>query len=1333
MIESASKFFLDLHNFEKDLGTKPNRLSTDQAGFQHQHVIAHVGSAAAWTDALSHFCADLPPEEDSPAKALLLFGPEGCGKTHHTIQWLEQRRIQNEASGASELLLYYNAGLSRESHWLKTFLYFCIQKLCSTFDLEFEVEAVEQDEEAAWCCAFAEMLSQASDAGRVVLVLDGLERLHMQCGQHAGLAWIPAELHPNIRLVLLCRKPLNVEEVAQAGGEEVASRSPRAVTPAYVEEDAGWLIEEARGAGFKVAEVDANEHSCRTLIQAFLQKHGDLRLLDIQIEQLAAHPLCKGNLSFLFAVLKVLRCCALLCLDVSNIVTRCMEISSLKDLYAYSIQALTCGNSPTNASVYSAWKVAKSGKSILLPVVRGIPNLPSEEELKEREKIELRAQGGHARSRTPEYTASQVTLSGMSHLPVYLLGGRDVPGVYGLKHAFALTRLARYGLTFDELSVLVKHLQAVERKDDISTSNLASLYLVLQTLDLVNAKDMVAIPPGCGSLCTCIDESIVRDKEHLPKLIEAAQKLDLTEDIAGADMEKPSKVWRGLLIAYFTVQTACTRQLEELPWLYQANRQWKDLRAFLTDIPTFKKLWRGSTDLRKDLIAYWRILATNSKTSATSNSSSSCNKLVGETSANTAACYDIVEEYTRAIDLWKSGKRLKESNACSSIPSQEDVCRVISAITELLLLFGSCEATSIPYLHSPVVDNSLTSLGVILPHASEEWINEGFVHTEQSKLSLSATAGSLLQFDRLIHAILSKLTATLARKTSDQMDKRHDSHSDAIAKAQRVIAEQSKLYCYQRWVWIHFPELACAFVETARVDKMPQKKGRAKSFFDLKVVTPTNSGTASKRPPSLHKVFEIVPRVKERRDTKLQFALDRLEVPWEESLGAQKGELPFSSPSMKSQRTGTRFPTFDSLQKQNLDISHILAGESKANVYLNELTGNGSTSTGFEGKKGERQHLKLEEVVDKLREDMNRTLFISSTLCDELDGLRKEAKEQTELERRQQTYLQKGSSLIADLEKKLTLLEDVLEAECERQYKYERIRNACEAFPAKDEKHLGLFERVLARIHNESHNLKIQKDQLVAHNKKVAKEEISRLSAAIGERRTMYADVLQKLSGHRKIQQQRIKEKLRRFKKREELAKRIRKADVELTQKKLIKLSEQQQQYKDELDEQVQNQKDMLTYYKKATERIIKKTGVANLDEYRTKFLEMKTRHEELQTKVRRLESTVEDKKLGYHGLLNELKALNIEAENSKSEEMKSAEREVEIADRRLEEVTQKAKDNEELLKLSRDRLYELKRLFKFPDLFTNQKSETTMGEEFSRLERCSALVESVLSVLSHS
>ena len=1322
MIESTSQLFLELDEHERDLDE--DIASSAQADFQAREVATHVGSVPTWTFLLDDFCAS---EQDvGKRKPLFFMGAPGSGKTHGIVKWMEQRRMRNEAAACSEVLLYYNAKVSRQSHSLEAFLNFCIKGVCTSLDESRLNHGSEQYTERDLCSLLDKALTLAEDVGAVI-VLDGFERLRRENGTHAGFDWVPVELPPTVRLIVVCRIPAAVVATVHDNNSAGTSYEMKPLSPAdeESEETGRRRIAAAKRVGCVIAEVPTKTHPCEALIRAFLEKGDDLRLFENQIDLLAAHPCCMENLSFLFAVLRILRCFAQLCLDVSSLLEKCMQVESLKPLYEFCFEALEKGGHPTNEGAFNAWRTAKSSSAILFPVGNGIPELPSDSELKERERIELRVQAGAARSHSNSYSGGTVDLTGMAHVPIYLLGGRDVPGVYGLKFALGLARSSRYGLTFDEVTALVKQLQSSELQKDIPPSNMASLYLLFHTLDLANQTDMVFVSPRFSALCKFIDSCILQDEDWTPRLQNMVQKVYVNDDSSVMETDRPSKAWRKVLALYYQSLPAYTRKLQELPWLYQVNHQWKELKAFVTDIPTFKKLWRGSSDLRKDLTRYWRVLGTHS-VDLIDTKLGNC----ADASTPPAANYDIVEEYTHAVDIWKSGKGKQEVKGCSATPSEEDVSRVISAITMLLLRFGRFESDKVPYLHSPVVDNSITSLGVVLPHATEEWIKESVEALGQSNLSLSSTAASLLHFDRLIQANLSRLTANPARSHgSDQMERRQGIHSDTIRTARKFIAEQARLCSYRRWVWIHFPELACVHVNTAKVSKRKQQKSRAKSFFDLKVVTPSKSGMGPSRPPSMRKVFEIVPRVEERRTSNLTRALDDLEMPSEESTTSRARDgIPFSSPSVRSQRTGTRFPTFDAVQKQNLDLSHLLAADRKANAYLNELTNREVGSNDEVGNKGRTETTKIVDVVDKLREELNRMLYISASLNDELDSLHQLSKEQGQQERRQQQVLQKGSSLIAELEKKQELMTRDLAAESERQYKYERICNACETFPAKDDKHLGLLEGVLARIQQEVKILEIQKDQLESHNRRVATDEISKLEGAIIERGKMYANMLRKLKGHREVQQERIKEKLRRFQKRAELAERIRKADVKLTQQRLIKLSTQQKHYKDELDAQVQSQKDMLAYYKKASQRIISKTRVSSLSVFASKFTEMKHTKEELEAKIRQLEASIEDRKLTHHTWTTELRALQIGGDDEQFAMLEQLKDRISTAEARGEQARKAAEESLQTVKLCCEKLTDLKTLLDLPKRLMPTENTADNTGQINCFEEYSSLVCELLS-----
>ncbi|NOZ19832.1 MAG: DUF4062 domain-containing protein [Planctomycetes bacterium] len=132
-----------------------------------------------------HVQGDDPP--------LVVLGESGVGKSALLANWA----LRHRASHPDDFLLMHFIGASSYSaDWAAM-----LRRIMGEFNRRFEMGQEIPDDPDELRMAFANSLHMASARGRVILILDGLNQLEDR-DQAPDLVWLPAQIPPNVRLIL---------------------------------------------------------------------------------------------------------------------------------------------------------------------------------------------------------------------------------------------------------------------------------------------------------------------------------------------------------------------------------------------------------------------------------------------------------------------------------------------------------------------------------------------------------------------------------------------------------------------------------------------------------------------------------------------------------------------------------------------------------------------------------------------------------------------------------------------------------------------------------------------------------------------------------------------------------------------------------------------------------------------------------------------------------------------------------------------------------------------------------------------------------------------------
>eukprot|EP01035_Chromulina_nebulosa_P041684 gene41684-56430_t len=130
---------------------------------------------------------------------LVLLGNEGCGKSALMANWVSKRR---EHKHRDEFLFQHFVGCSTQSLQLLHTLFRLETALKVFFQLR-EMKVPDTEVELRWSLnRFLEAASKKHFPARIVIVIDGINRLKGEGSPEGALHWLPTELPPCVRFIV---------------------------------------------------------------------------------------------------------------------------------------------------------------------------------------------------------------------------------------------------------------------------------------------------------------------------------------------------------------------------------------------------------------------------------------------------------------------------------------------------------------------------------------------------------------------------------------------------------------------------------------------------------------------------------------------------------------------------------------------------------------------------------------------------------------------------------------------------------------------------------------------------------------------------------------------------------------------------------------------------------------------------------------------------------------------------------------------------------------------------------------------------------------------------
>jgi len=687
--------------------------------------------------------------------------------------------------------------------------------------------------------------------------------------------------------------------------------------------------------------------------------------------------------------------------------------------------------------------------------------------------------------------------------------------------------------------------------------------------------------------------------------------------------------------------------IEEYPWLlHQANSLRFSLRKCISDLCIFKLMQSGPYYLQQDLIRFWKSL-------------SSTIPLEGE-----GPKFDPVSVYARALQAWSANRVDLDSRSQANLAL--DLC-------DFFWSFGTLEDETPDYLHPALKEDALKALEIELPHFD--------TYTISASITLEKTGEKLntmiqnrqdtvheqhvVKRTRAISSIQDSTEKarllSLQRMRTQFLGFVLDQHHQKVEEAQ---IDTKGYYSYQRWIWMNFPLMALYSVKPPELGRLSESTLQAQldSFYQRKRQDPQEE-----RPPPPQRLSKALieldfsvdkktrkkkkqPRKQECQRKENEKAIKSFELlctgqgPSLEHVDMlPRNCVPFSSPSVKTICRGTRFPTFETQEKENpnAELVAIFSGghldPREMRSFLHSRNGGSAKDKGTITETcnpspsvlaqsrvvpmnlHEARVVELRVNIANMRKELDELHFQADQREGELEKAMQVVYERVEQDRYTELILNDGEKLVSNLKTRIDQIDEDTIAEEVIGKSLSEILKACKDFPARHEVHLSLMERVVAGMRKEYESLHKELEDTIAFNKRVKHEQIPHLAQALEDGRMMHSEVLQKLFKWRENEKDRRKDQEERSFQREAL--------VAATQEMPLSFDEMQRDFnlphrqmlisevlEESLDHR-QHEKACDLKRRKAFSQLVRHFGTDNVDEIIERIKETNEKQHELESR----------------------------------------------------------------------------------------------------------------------
>lgn len=707
---------------------------------------------------LEEFCN--PKMMSEPRKPLAVVGKRGCGKSALLASWVGHRKTNNP--NKKDLIIYHFAGCNTPSMQVRNFLYRCCLRMRDFFRLKSEVTFDE--EHLTW--DFPRMLEFCAAKGRIIIVVDGLNLLRL-VEHRDNLRWLPTVFPPNVRVIVSFTEatvPRSMDQHADEtflthgagmdmdvnedgennndgedgsdgdGGEAGVSgmgedgsdseEKRRSKTPEVnsaelamkkAMTDSDMRLNRLRHElitrrGLAVVKVEELDSAGRILLcKAFCEqkemvvdpnteetKNSDsdtekgepgedgepqvkikefgFYLFEKTFVQLVEHPLLSQSTQCLVSVCKTLRLAAKWDLDLFGVVDKLLQATTefelshaLVDLWE---KGLPKGSSEPQTEAGGLSALRRQGT--ITGQVRKLQLVEHDDELLD---VEATMSTDPASQSYTEVVYDDVEIDlpraseDLDEIPSFLDGGTKFAG-FGPAFQCALGLLcsAHYGLRAGELWAMLEI--AGQEVKDYPADNRRRFLQALEPLGLrVIMGKLLVVPPSLTVLPMVV--AALHGDDHLTKT---------------------RRRMSAHICMFFKNQPRSYRRMEELPFALEFCGKWRELKTEITNMHTFRLMCESGCFWCASLTRFWRMLASGIR-------SKNDDWNLGNPSGRH---YDPVDEFARALQVF-----VRDEN-----PPVADVTYLADLILHFFEDFSRFESRVPNFLHPQLDHDSLVPINL---------------------------------------------------------------------------------------------------------------------------------------------------------------------------------------------------------------------------------------------------------------------------------------------------------------------------------------------------------------------------------------------------------------------------------------------------------------------------------------------------------------------------------------------------------------------------------------------------------------------------------------------
>eukprot|EP00941_MAST-03F_sp_MAST-3F-sp1_P001558 g1558.t1 len=1198
-----------------------DREESYQQCFMEQYVTKspyHYVRKTKILKAIDDYCDPRVMVQGDTCKPLVVVGSEGSGKSATLANFVKRRVEQNyNESGKkrTELVFYHHAGSSKASLEVKNFLY----RACRAIRDFFELNRQLKYDETFLSWEFPRALELAAQKGRVIIVIDGIEHLHLT-EQENNLRWFPINFPGNTRVILSYTS--TAEIVSSEAGRNLSIVSSSFITQSYP------VSTNASSAGDAHEETDeTRKHHSRVKVELFRRRLLpiiEVSLMDRNeilefIEKYTAEDLkskekdahyrrLRANISFgggkkvdkgmirpnenfsqirksqkvkatpipavlinrivnhkasenpqyLQTLMGAIRFFASRSVDLWHLLAKSgplLSTSTTPELLCAIIRFAEKGYKPDDLTkddaVEKAWR--SGGK-------QGLTNI---------DKIYKAIQGSNDKNKnggeSDDYGDSDFDdsprggKSGGNEEDSYMSKDSLPSREEVEKDTKGMPNYLLGGRTFEGFRGIVSHAIAL----------LGASYYGLEANDLWQLLKQMEVP--CKSirrddlvwLLHYLGVNQVENLLTVPPRGRAsllANAIDMVSSKKKADEDDEDSlpiVQRNVVMqyirAYFTRLPLGQRRVEELPQHLAESCKWNALKNSIVQVPMFIFMYKGSPHLRHKLTQYWKQLANNIF----------C-KDDYQPSPTSKTSFDPVHEYNRSVQDW-----------CSIVhPSSVELTHVLLQILNFFKEFSRFESKVPKFKHPGLDFHQLKKLG--LP-----------------KMSVHNRKGSL----------------------------RNHPH-----------------YFYKRWIWVQFPWMALGQPRAAEIknderleelqlgksgDKRPSTGGsgfwsvkkidpqkgpkvkasyhRMNARMNLKIQKENPSENVNTAEPATMSVEMARKRSLEARNRSLK-----------KSLGAR---IPHASPTTRSVKYGTRFPTVEQFAKEKGERIHPIftGGVVDEKDARSMITATPATTAHLANVPVHMSQYSIDEAQQKqaeaqrhmniLREQFDKLVFEDTSKQAILDKLLQSVAERERQDAFTIECIKDGEMMMDELSSRLDRMNDALSDARNTEEFYKKVINFCDKTPFRERHQLSTLEDEATRIRERFYTLLRQQQEAELERKNLLKYAKPQFLKEMKNNEELRHGVLEKLSKMQTRLERSQEEKQSRMKRRQEIVLEVAGDLTSAEEKKLLKNVQKQKVVGATLKVSEEQYKSKLAEYEAAFERIKNATGISEPNEIFAKFM----------------------------------------------------------------------------------------------------------------------------------